>query len=99
MEVKFENNKSVNLSIEEGQTTQINEIKEQTMIYKTLHRKLKIDLHELHKNWADLRCFDVKTVIFFDTSNCKNWSTRKSMNVIVNAITGINDMNHDILQR
>jgi len=50
---------------------QINEIKGQTIIYKTLHRKLKIDQHEFHKNWAKLICSDVKRVMSFDNSNCK----------------------------
>ena len=32
-------------------------VKGQTMIYKTLHRKLKIDQHEPHKkNWGELVC-------------------------------------------
>jgi hypothetical protein len=35
-------------NIKEGQTTQWS--KGQTIIYKTLHRKLKIEQHEFHKN-------------------------------------------------
>jgi len=34
--------------MEEGQTTQWPKGKGQTMIYKTLHRKLKIEQHEPH---------------------------------------------------
>jgi hypothetical protein len=58
------------LYIEEGQTIQLStekEKKEQHIIYKTLHRKLKIEQHELNENpwvnteWQRSSCFTCGT--------------------------------------
>ena len=46
-------NQTVNRRSKDSVTTNRKWTKEQTMIYKTLHKKLKIGQHELHKKAGD----------------------------------------------
>ena len=61
--------------IEEGQTTQrqAKRTKGQTMIYKTLHRKLKIEQHKPTKTGGFLRC----PLFVRESSPCSTSDTRR----------------------
>jgi len=60
------------LPIEEGQTIQWQKEKEQTMIYKTLHRKLKMEQDKPHENIEGELVYSIRV-----SSSCSTCGTRR----------------------